>query len=126
MRLTERHEMALKLLLEGNLTKQEIARSVQISRKTLYNWLKDDKFSEALEERRADHRRMVRAKLERMAYNAVKAQEKILTEGEDDRAIATVSADVLDRAGYIKPKHTDTNDTPEGTGVIILAEVKEE
>lgn len=126
MRITNRHETAIELLLDGDLSKKEIAAAVQISRKTLYNWLKDKDFADELEERQTDHRRMVRAKLERLADRAVKAQEKIITKGKDEKAIATVSSDVLDRAGYLKPKSNENKTAPEGTGVIILAEVKDD
>lgn len=124
MKLTKKHRNAIEMLLAGDLTKVEIAERVKISRKTLYNWLADEDFKAEMTEREDDYRRMIRARLACMSNKALDTQVDIMDNSDDDKARATVSSDVLDRAGYLKPKNTE-DVTPEGTGVIILAEVKE-
>lgn len=100
MRITKRHKEAIRLLIEGSLTKEEIAKNVKVSRTTLYNWLQDDDFNEELEEQTAEIDRLTRTRIRNMTKKALDRQEKILDYSKNDMAAASVAADILDRAGY--------------------------
>lgn len=94
-------ETALNLMLEGNMTMQEIAECVKRTRKTLYNWLEnDEKFKEEYERRTADMARMSRARLGVLVPKAINRAENILEDGRNEIAVANVIKDVLDRTGY--------------------------
>lgn len=94
-------EMALKLMLEGNMTMQEIADNVKKTRRTLYNWLEnDEEFKEEYERRLADMARMSRARLGVLVPKAINRAEEILDNSRNDIAAANVIKDVLDRTGH--------------------------
>ena len=100
MRITKRHRQAIELMIDGSMTKEEIAKIVKVSRTTLYNWLQDDDFNEELEEQTAEIERLTRARIRKMTKKALDRQEKILDHSKNDMAAASVAADVLDRAGF--------------------------
>ena len=124
MRITDKHRNVIRMLIEGDLSKSEIAENVKIARKTLYNWLENDDFKDALNEEIKERERMVKAKIGVLAYQAVLRQEKILNKGKSDLAAANVAKDVLDRAGYEKVSLI-TSDEAEAGGVIFMPEVGE-
>ena len=94
-------EKALKLMLEGNMTMQEIADDVKKTRRTLYNWLEnDEEFKEEYERRLADMARMSRARLGVLVPKAINRAEDILENSRNDIAAANVIKDVLDRTGH--------------------------
>lgn len=94
-------ETALNLMLDGSYTMQEIADHVKKTRKTLYNWLENDaEFKEEYERRQNDMSRMARARISLLASKAIDRADKILVNGKNDVAAASVIKDVLDRAGY--------------------------
>lgn len=100
MRLNDRHKTAIKLLLEGDLTIEEIAQRVKVSRKTLYNWQNDADFEQEYEAQLKEIDRRTRRKICTMVDAALNRQRKILTDSKNDNAAATVAKDILDRAGY--------------------------
>ena len=122
------HRDVIEKLLEGELTKDQIASSVKKSRQTVYNWLKDPLFMEELEERQRQRDAAYKARLARNAGYALDRARKILNDSEDDRAAATVIADTLDRAGYPKLKQVDLkheHDVKTG-GMIFIPAVDED
>lgn len=100
MRLTKRHKEAIRLLIEGDMSKDEIAKSVKTSRQTLYNWLNDPDFEEEYDEQLKEIDRRTRRRISKMVDTALDRQEEILTRSRNDNAAAIVAKDVLDRAGY--------------------------
>lgn len=100
MRITVKHKKVIELLIEGDLTKEEIAKSVHIARSTLYKWLEDEEFKEEYDEQLAEIERRIRRRINNMTKSALDRQEKILQKGKNDIAAAAVAKDVLDRAGY--------------------------
>lgn len=100
MRLGEKHRKAIELLIAGDLTKEQIADSVNVSRKTLYNWLENEDFAAEYTAQLDEMDRKIRRRIAGMATKALDRQEKILDKSKNDMAAATVAADVLDRAGY--------------------------
>ena len=56
MIITKRHIRTAKLILEGKLTYEEIAKEIGICEKTLYNWLNDDDFKKLLDQMANEYR----------------------------------------------------------------------
>lgn len=100
MKLAKRQYYAIELMIEGDLTMDEIAKCVKVSRRTLYNWLDDEDFKSAYDEQLNEIERKIRRRIANMADKALDAQERILSKSKNDVAAASVAADVLDRAGY--------------------------
>lgn len=124
IKLTKKHRTAIELLLEGSMTIEEIAVSVKVSRQTLYNWMNDELFKKELEERAADFRRVQKARIAQLASKALDTQEQIMNKSKNDVARAGVASDVLDRAGYIKPKKSEDDNSDKRTGgVLILPDI---
>lgn len=123
-KLNENHRAAIKYMLEGEMTMDQIAERVKKTRKTLYNWLKEPVFAAELEERKRQIESLYKARLSRNAGLALDRARDILSESEDDRAAAAVISDTLDRAGYPKLKLSDLKQTSkhENAGVIIMPE----
>lgn len=109
MRLSAKHKTAISLLIEGRLTKEEIAKSVKVSRKTLYNWLDDADFKEEYDEQLKEIERKQRRRISNMVNKALDTQERILEKSKNDVAAASVASDVLDRAGYAPAKEVQIN-----------------
>lgn len=124
IKLTKKHRTAIELLLEGSMTIEEIAVSVKVSRQTLYNWMQDPLFDAELKERAADFRRVQKARIAQLASKALDTQEQIMNKSKNDVARAGVASDVLDRAGYIKPKKAEEDSDSKRTGgVLILPDI---
>ena len=109
MRITKRHEEAIGLLIDGELSKEDIAKSVRVSRSTLYRWLEDEDFTAEYEYRLEEIERQTRARIRRMTAKALDRQERILDTSKNDIAAAPVAADVLDRAGYAPEDNVNVN-----------------
>lgn len=111
MKITKRHREAIKLLIEGQLSKEEIAKNVNVSRPTLYNWLKDEDFKEVYEEEISELERRVKRRIANMVNDALDRQERILNNSKNDIAAAAVAKDVLDRAGYAPDENVNITGT---------------
>ena len=109
MRINKRHGEAIEMLIEGVLTKEQIAKSVHVSRSTLYRWLEDEDFIAEYEYRLEEIERRTRARIRRMTTKALDRQERILDTSKNDIAAASVAADVLDRAGYAPEDNVNVN-----------------
>ena len=109
MRINKRHSEAIELLIEGTLTKEQIAKNVHVSRSTLYKWLEDEDFTAEYEYRLEEIERQTRARIRRMTAKALDRQERILDTSRNDMAAASVAADVLDRAGYPPEDNVNVN-----------------
>lgn len=125
-KLTKKHRTAIELLVRGAGTIEEIAKAVNVTRKTIYNWMEDPLFKEELKEREADFRRVQKARITQLASKALDTQEQIMDKSKNDVARAGVASDVLDRAGYIKPKKAEDDSSDKRTGgVLILPDIDE-
>ena len=111
MKLTKRHRTAIKLLIEGRLSKEEIAQSVKVARQTLYNWMNDSDFIEEYNEQLAEIDRRVKRRISNLVNDALDRQERILNKGKNDIAAAAVAKDVLDRAGYAAEENINVSGT---------------
>lgn len=109
MRLTGKHKTALRLLFEGNYTKDEVAKIVKVSRQTLYNWLHDADFKAAMKELEDDFDRKTRCRIRALVRGALERQEQILSKSRNDNAAAIVAKDVLDRAGFMPDSNVNVS-----------------
>ena len=109
MKLTKRHRTAIELLIEGELSIDEIAQNVKTTRQTLYNWRKDPNFEQEYNEQLNEIERRTKRRISRMVDTALERQERILTKSRNDNAAAMVAKDVLDRAGYAPDSNINVN-----------------
>ncbi|NDO19945.1 helix-turn-helix domain-containing protein [Lachnospiraceae bacterium MD329] len=109
MKLTKRHRTAIELLIEGELSIDEIAQNVKTTRQTLYNWRKDADFEQEYNEQLNEIERRTKRRISRMVDTALERQERILTKSRNDNAAAMVAKDVLDRAGYAPDSNINVN-----------------
>lgn len=125
-RLNDLHWDAISLIVEGRLTKSEIADRIGKSRSTLYKWFEDPVFKAALDERVAERYAANKRRITALAKNALDRAEKILDSSENDSAAASVASDILDRAGYpkIKPAKADDGRDKKRTGVVLIPDVR--
>lgn len=107
---------ALAMLVSGDLTLSEIAQSLEISEKTLYNWRKDPDFEQEYNEQLNEIERRIKRRIRRMVDTALTRQELILEKSRNDNAAAIVAKDVLDRAGYAPDNNVNIN----GDGVVQI------
>lgn len=121
MKLTKKHKNAIEMLIEGNLTKAEIARRVKVSRQTLNNWLNDADFTAEYDKQLDEIDRITRRKISKLTTLALDRQEKILKYGKNDVAAATVAKDVLDRAGYAPEENLNISG---GEKVVIVDNIQ--
>lgn len=126
MKITKRHRKAIELMINGNLSKEEIAKIVKVSRSTLYNWLADEDFTEELEEQNAEIERLTRARIRNMTKKALDRQEKILEYSKNDMAAASVASDVLDRAGFNPDDNLNIRTTEPVKIIYDIPEVNDE
>lgn len=120
MKITKRHECVAAQLIEGRLTMEEIAESVKVSRRTLYNWLEDEDFTEMYNRKVRELEARSRRRIVSLANKALDRQEQILTKSKNDNAAAAVAADVLDRAGF-KPE--DNVNVTAAEAVVIVDDI---
>lgn len=128
MKLKKIHRDAIKYMLDGSLTKDEIADKIGKSRKTLYNWLKDPDFEAEYEEQERQRRAAMVAAILRNARDGVARASKIINESEDTKAVVSMISDMLDRAGFPKLKQmdlavnasVDTEDSAAKTGIVLI------
>lgn len=109
MKLTKRHRTAIELLIEGELSIDEISQNVKTTRQTLYNWRKDPDFEQEYNKQLNEIERRTKRRISRMVDTALDRQERILTQSRNDNAAAMVAKDVLDRAGYAPDKNVNVN-----------------
>lgn len=108
MELTKAQKTALNLILESDLTMSEIARRVNLSRTTLYKWLKQDNFIQAFDRELKERELQNRHRINGLTFKALDRAERIITQSKNDNAAAIVIKDVLDRTGTATTSETRT------------------
>lgn len=109
MKLGKAHYKAIELMLTTDFSMQEIADSVKVSRRTLYNWIDDIDFSFAYKREENELKRRNRRHIDELVKDAIDRQKMILTKSRNDTAAAAVAKDVLDRAGYAPEQNVNIN-----------------
>lgn len=111
--LKPKQEKAIAMLVDGGLSYGEIADTLKISEKTLYNWRKDEEFAEALREK-------LRLRISGIAPKALRRMEKLM-DGAKNEMVSHLSAkDLLDRAGFGAENTVNING---GTPVQIINDI---
>lgn len=95
--LTEQQYKCIEMLLDGELSKVDIAKELDISRPTLYRWLKDDRFLSELQELTNEQKRQTQNYINSKALMAAK-KLWALTDSSDTRTKCAVLQDWLNRS----------------------------
>ena len=119
--MTSKQQKAIELLVSGDFnTYEEIAEHVKVSRKTLYNWRREEKFTKELSKE-------INLKLTRIVPKALNKIERLID--SDNEHIALMAAkNILDRAGYkaVDKLKLDSNiETNQTTGVAFIGMLEE-
>ena len=109
LQLSKKHKTAAQLLFEGEYTVEKIAKIVNVSPKTIYNWQKDSDFQAALKKLEDEFDRKTRCRIRALVRGALERQEKILIKSRNDNAAAIVAKDVLDRAGFMPDNNVNVS-----------------
>lgn len=88
--LEARQHKAIRLLVDGEENKSQVAKSVKVSRQTLYNWMDDADFM-------AEYFKELRKNIQSLVPKAIITQKELL-ESANDQVRYLVSRDILDRA----------------------------
>lgn len=94
--LTGNQLRAIELLISTNMTHQQIATELGVSRETVSRWVRKPEFQQRLEE---ENRKCFQV----MALGARREMERLAFSASDARVRFSACKDILDRAGY-KPK----------------------
>lgn len=102
--LTEQKEKAITALLKGEV-KTDIAKSVGVSRTTIYEWLKDPEFSGELEQRRQDIVKSGNDFVLAKTSSYLEQLDDLALHSSDARTKASVLMYLVDRALGKTPSH---------------------
>lgn len=91
MKLNSNHQKAIVLLFEGSMKRREIAEELNITEQTLYNWLKDDDFTEAYD----DYVKTIMSKSSGKALNTMLS----LLSAKSEMVRFNAAKDIMDRGG---------------------------
>lgn len=92
MELNNKHQKAIALLFEGNLTKKQIAEELKITERTLYNWTNDLDFVRGQKE-------YSERQLNKYAPKAIRTLHRLL-DAESENVQLGAAKDILDRTGF--------------------------
>lgn len=106
MKLNKKHQKAIELLFEGSLKRREIAGELNISEQTLYNWLKDEKFTNAYDE-------YVKMIMGKSSGKALHTMLKLMS-ARSEMVRFNAAKDILDRSGYtpVNKQQVEISETP--------------
>ena len=103
-------DQAVELLAQdANVT--DVARKLRLSRDTVYAWIKDPKFSAAVEDRRRELREARRAGIRRLQDLAVKQLRRVITSRNAAASMAGIKL-VLDELLQPETAALSANDQP--------------
>jgi len=122
MSLTKKQLEAAKLIAEGNMTDEEIAKACSIGRTTLYRWKQNDEFQQAIEDFTVEMKKDIQRKLMSMSSKALRELDKLLSARSEMVRLQAIK-DVLDRLD-IKP--ADKQDIDLKTDMEIVVKLPED
>lgn len=93
MHMKAKQQKCLELLITGMYKDSEVAEMCGISRKTLWDWKRND------EEFKTEYERLVDNNIKYAAAKAFKKQTELL-EAKDEKVAHLAAKDLLDRAGF--------------------------
>lgn len=91
--LKPKQKIVIDMLVSGDLTLEQIADNVKISRKTLYNWRMDEEFNAELNNK-------IRLRISGIAPKALRRMEQLMEEANSEMVSHLSAKDLLDRAGF--------------------------
>lgn len=106
--LTRNQEIAIDHLIVPNLTIDEVASAADVSRRTIFRWMAENKvFQEAYKKAKRERFRVVVAKLQNLSHLAIDALREVMVD-KNAPPMARVSAarTALEYAG----KYTESDD----------------
>lgn len=91
--LKPKQKIVIDMLVLGDLTFEQIADNVKISRRTLYNWRMDEEFNAELNNK-------MRLKISGIAPKALRRMEQLMEDANSEMVSHLSAKDLLDRAGF--------------------------
>ncbi|ORX22487.1 hypothetical protein BVF91_11640 [Thermoanaerobacterium sp. PSU-2] len=117
MSLTKKQLEAAKLIAEGNMTDEEIAKACSIGRTTLYRWKKQEEFRQAIDNFTAEMKKDIERKLMSMSSKALRELDKLLCARSELVRLQAIK-DVLDRLD-IKPADKQNIDLKTDMDIVV-------
>ena len=107
LRLTDKQEKCIKLMITTNKTQKQIAKEIEVSEKTICEWKKQKEFKDEIDKN-------IKENFSSLAIDAQKELKKLLKSKNENIRIQAVK-DVLDRAGYKPVEKREIKDDTEKT-----------
>jgi len=96
--LDEKKILAIEMLVDGELTKVEIAKRIGVSRQALYNWLDDEEFRAELDRRLQGIKSFVQKRIDAKLEFVIDKLYELATDNSNKRVQAQVLQYLADRA----------------------------
>lgn len=97
--LDPKQQRFVHLYLTGSYTNKEIAQLLDIHQNTLYNWLRDDRVIEVINEIQKVEHETIETQLKAMRTKAINTMMELM-DSPIDGVRYQASKDILDRAGH--------------------------
>lgn len=107
LRLTDKQEKCIKLMITTNKTQKQIAKEIEVSEKTICEWKKQKEFKDEIDKN-------IKENFSSLAIDAQKELKKLLKSKNENIRIQAVK-DILDRAGYKPVEKREIKDDTEKT-----------
>lgn len=109
--LKDNQYKAIELLVDGKLNITQIAKhkDVNVTRRTIYNWMKNETFKKALQEALQLKDDVLRESIKGRAEESLRALEKIRDTSKNDIAKYHASNLLLSYAGWTDKQVTEVN-----------------
>ncbi|MFB4472153.1 phBC6A51 family helix-turn-helix protein [Oceanobacillus caeni] len=107
--LTDKKKEAIKLLASGEMTVQDIAKHLEVSRGTIYYWLKDNEFKTKLEEMNKLRNAYLKQELKDKAGNYIKSLESLSVKSKNDMVKLRALEDLLMHGGWTNEQDININ-----------------
>ena len=107
LRLTDKQEKCIKLMITTNKTQKQIAKEIEVSEKTICEWKKQKEFKDEIDKN-------IKENFSSLALDAQKELKKLLKSNNEYIKMQAVK-DILDRAGYKPVEKREIKDDTEKT-----------
>ena len=107
LRLTDKQEKCINLMVTTNKTQKQIAKEIEVSEKTICEWKKQKEFKDEIDKN-------IKENFGSLALDAQKELKKLLKSNNEYIRIQAVK-DILDRAGYKPVEKREIKDDTEKT-----------
>lgn len=126
MGLSKKQLKAAKLIAEGNMTIDEIAKECDVSDRTIYRWKKQEEFLQAIHDFEEEIKEDIKHKLIGMSPKALKEFEKLLSARSEMVRLHAIK-DLLDRIGLkpVERQEIDNKHEIKDTGLTLKDLIKQ-